>query len=259
MEFKKYDLGPLETGRVIEITLEGNGAYVRLLDSENFNNYQSGKKCTYIGGLITAPTVRLKTSHSDHWYVAIDMGGLKGTVYTTARVLPRTLSKGEQGPLSLMPSLVHNSGLVMYQDAGIEPKYDVFISYVSEDRQDAARPLAYALRSNGMKVGYDEFELKIDDSLLIKIDKGLISSRLGIVIVSDDFIKRGFSDQQLSGILTNVVSGEQILLPIWHNMRRKKAIDYSLSFADKLGRNTAVDTFEDIADEIAALLSTGRN
>lgn len=254
MDFIKYDLGQLETGRVVEITLEGNGAYVRLLDSANFNDYKNGKKCMYIGGLISKSPVRLKTSHADHWYVAIDMGGLNGKVNTTARVLPQTLSKNGQILLSEMPSLVHNSGFVMYRDAGIAPSHDVFISYASEDRQDAARPLAHALRRRGVKVWYDEFELKAGDSLLIKIDKGLIDSRLGIVIVSRNFIRQRWTDQELNGILTSAVSGAQILLPIWHNIAKKEAIDYSLAFADKLVRNTAVDTIEDIADEIAGLM-----
>lgn len=254
MKFINYDLGRLETGRIVEITLEGNGAYVRLLDSANFDSYKNGKKYKFIGGLVAKSSVRLKTSHSDHWYVAIDMGGLNGNVNTTARVLPQAPSKSNQRPLSEMPSLVHDSGFVLYQDAGIIPKYDVFISYASEDEKDVVRPLALALKRKGMKVWYDEFELKTGDSLLIKVDKGLINSRLGIIIVSRDFIKRGWTDRELNGILTNVVSGEQMLLPIWHNITGEEVIDYSLSLADKLVRNTAVDTIEDIADEIAGLI-----
>lgn len=254
MEFLKYDLGQLETGRIVEITLDRNGAYVRLLDSANFNEYTKGRKCTYIGGLATKPSVRLKTSHPDHWYVAVDMGGLNGKVNTTARVLPATLTKNNQKLLSELPSLVHSSGLVLYQPAGIVPKYDVFISYASEDKQEVARPLALALSRKGMKVWYEEFELRLGDNLLIKVDKGLTYSRLGIVIVSRDFINKRWTDQELNGIFTNAASGEQILLPIWHNITKKEAVGYSLAFADKLDRNTAVDTLEQIANEIADLI-----
>lgn len=257
MEFKKYDLGPLETGRIIEITLEGNGAYVRLLDSANFSDYQNGRKYTYIGGLITKSAVRLKTSHADHWYLAVDMGGLKGKVETTVQVLPRTFTKNNQKLLSEVPSLVHNYGLALYQDAGIEPRHDVFIAYAPEDRLDLVRPLAHTLRHKGLNVWYDEFELEFDDSLLIKIDKGFVDSRLGAVIVSRNFIKRRWTDQQLNGILTSPVSGEQILLPIWHNITQKEVVDYSLAFADKVSRNTALDTIEDIANEIAGLIPRG--
>jgi hypothetical protein len=141
--------------------------------------------------------------------------------------------------------------LIMNEDAGIEPEYDVFISHASEDKDEVVRPLANALKNLGIKVWYDEFEMRIGDSLRRKIDKGLANSRFGIVVVSRDFIKKGWTNYELDGIITKAVSGEQIILPIWHNITKKEVIDYSPSLADKLARNTAIDTVEDIAKEIA--------
>ena len=108
------------------------------------------------------------------------------------------------------------------------------------------------------KVWYDEFEMRIGDSLRRKIDKGLANSRFGIVVVSRDFIKKGWTNYELDGIITKAVSGEQIILPIWHNITKKEVIDYSPSLADKLARNTAIDTVEDIAKEIADVIKTNR-
>ena len=110
----------------------------------------------------------------------------------------------------------------------------------------------------GIKVWYDEFEMRIGDSLRRKIDKGLANSRFGIVVVSRDFIKKGWTNYELDGIITKAVSGEQIILPIWHNITKKEVIDYSPSLADKLARNTAIDTVEDIAKEIADVIKTNR-
>lgn len=62
----------------------------------------------------------------------------------------------------------------------------------------------------------------------------------------------------MDGIITKAVSGEQIILPIWHNITKKEVIDYSPSLADKLARNTAIDTVEDIAKEIADVIKTNR-
>lgn len=50
------------------------------------------------------------------------------------------------------------------------------------------------------------------------------------------------------------MTGEQQLLPIWHNITKKEVIDYSPSLADKLARNTAINTVEEIAEEIAELI-----
>ena len=56
-------------------------------------------------------------------------------------------------------------------------EYDVFISHASEDKDEVVRPLANALLEKGLKVWYDEFELKIGDSLRRKIDRGLAKSK----------------------------------------------------------------------------------
>ena len=132
--------------------------------------------------------------------------------------------------------------------------YDVFISHASEDKDAVVRPLANALKDRGIVVWYDEFEMKIGDSLRRKIDKGLANSKFGIVIISRDFIRKGWTNYELDGIITRSVSGEQVLLPIWHNITKQEVIDYSPSLADKVARNTAINTIEEIADEITELI-----
>ena len=237
-----------------EITLSGSAANVQLLDSTNFSNYKNGKRYRYIGGLAKRSPVRLATTHSGHWHVAIDMRGLVGRVNASVKVLPTSLPTLNQQPLSSIPSLIHNRGFGLDNDVDIDPEYDVFISHASEDKDDIVRPLAQALVAKGVKVWYDEFEMKIGDSLRRKIDKGLANSRFGIVVISKDFIKKGWTNYELDGIITKAVSGEQRILPMWHNITKKEVIDYSPSLADKLARNTAINTVEEIADEIAELI-----
>lgn len=257
MDFIKYDFGYLEEGTIIEVVLMGSAANVQLLDSTNFNKYRQGKRYRYYGGLATKSPINLKVPYPSHWYVAIDRRGLQGTrtVQSMVRVLPKALPRIQQRPLSEIPSLIHPSGYILDNDAGIIPTYDVFISHASEDKDDVVRPLATALKNKGIKVWYDEFELKIGDSLRRKIDKGLANSRFGIVIISRNFIKKGWTNYELDGILTKSISGEQIILPIWHNITKNEVISYSPSLADKLARNTAIDTIEDIANEISTVIT----
>jgi hypothetical protein len=47
-----------------------------------------------------------------------------------------------------------------------------------------------------------------------------------------------------------VVTGEQVILPIWHNISKAEVIEYSPSLADKLARNTTTHTVTEIAEEI---------
>lgn len=110
--------------------------------------------------------------------------------------------------------------------------------------------MAEALRSKGLSVWYDEFEMKIGDSLRRKIDKGLANSRFGIVVISRHFINKGWTNYELDGIITRSISGEQVLLPIWHDITKQEVINYSPSLADRLARNTALNTVDEIAEEI---------
>jgi hypothetical protein len=52
-------------------------------------------------------------------------------------------------------------------------------------------------------------------------------------------------------LVTRAVSGEQVLLPIWHKASKQEVMEYSASLADKLARNTATHTVEETAEEIA--------
>lgn len=254
-KFLHTDLGNLEKGRVVEIVLKGNAANVQLLDNTNFNNYRNGRRYRYIGGLAKKSPIHLAVPHSGHWHVAIDMNGLGGTVNAAVNVLPAALPViKHQPPLSSMPSLVHNRGLGLDFDVDTDPEYDVFISHASEDKDEIVRPLANALVKKGVKVWYDEFEMKIGDSLRRKIDKGLANSRFGIVVISRDFIKKGWTNYELDGIITKAVSGEQVVLPIWHKITKEEVVSFSPSLADKLARNTAISTVDEIAAEIADLI-----
>ncbi len=163
--------------------------------------------------------------------------------------------------LTTVPSLyLGNSGygdaVPFTYDEDLEKEYDVFISHASEDKDAVARPLAEALKNNGLSVWYDEFELKIGDSLRRKIDRGIANSNFGIIVISRDFINKGWTNYELDGLITRAVNGEQTMLPVWHNVTKREVIDYSPSLADKLARSTTEFTVEEIAEEIADLIES---
>lgn len=254
MKFNKYNLGNLSKGEIVEVTLKGNAANVRLMNSSNLQSYRNGRRHTYFGGLVTKSPFRISVPSSGVWYVTVDMHGLRGNTRSSIRVLPSPLPVARQPSLSTVPSLVQDKDFGFGIDK-IERDFDVFISYASEDRDEVVRPLANALKDLNLSVWYDEFELTIGDSLRRKIDMGLAKSRFGIVVLSKDFIRKGWTNYELDGIITKAVSGEQIVLPIWHNITKKEVLDYSPSLADKLARNTSSYTVVEIAEEIAELIT----
>lgn len=255
MNYLYKDLGHLHGGEIVEVRLTGQ-ANVKLMTSSNYNAYKNGRRHTYYGGLATKTPVRLQVPSSGHWYVTVDLGGYAGKVSASINLLPGLLKPIKQ------PSLKDISSLYLgnYQEPAPENEnstkgYDVFISHASEDKDSVARPLANALVKFGVSVWYDEFELKMGDSLRRKIDNGLAHSNFGIVVISKNFINKGWTNYELDGLITRSLTGEQQLLPIWHEIAKQEVINYSPSLADKVARNTATNTIEEIAEEIAELIN----
>ncbi len=169
MRFIHHDLGNLDGGNVVLVTLKGNAANVRLMDSSNFSNYRAGRRHRFYGGHATKSPVRLQVPHTSHWHVAVDLGGLGGQVRSGVQVLPGPLKPIRERPLSSVPTLLNRPAAIASGVEGDEP-YDVFVSHASEDTDAVVRPLAIALRSAGLRVWFDEFTLHIGDSLRQKID-----------------------------------------------------------------------------------------
>jgi len=253
MKYTVYDLGQCRRGERIQVSLQGNAANVRLMDSSNYSSYRSGRRHRYYGGLVKRSPIVLTVPSSGHWYITIDLAGLAGSVRSSIRRLPAPLPVYDEPSLSSVPTLVRP---FQNTEDGAVIEYDVFISHASEDKDAVVRPLANALVQHGLRVWYDEFELKIGDSLRRKIDKGLANSRFGIVVLSRDFIKKGWTNYELDGIISKAVSGEQVMLPIWHEITKQEIIAYSPSLADKVARNTSSYTIDEIANEIAELIQS---
>jgi hypothetical protein len=99
--------------------------------------------------------------------------------------------------------------------------------------------------------------MKIGDSQRRKIDSGLARSRFGVVVLSKAFFGKGWTNYELDGLVTRSVSGEQIILPVWHNITKQQVIEYSPSLADKLARSTTSHTVEEIAMGVIGVIQNG--
>jgi len=157
-----------------------------------------------------------------------------------ARTVSRTPSSLAQVRAERPPQALIDSGAV----------WDVFISHASDDKGAVARPLRNALEEFGVKVWFDAFELGIGDSLRRKIDQGLAGSTFGVVILSNAFFAKDWPQYELDGLITRSISGQQSILPIWHDITRDEVMAQSPSLADKLARSTSDYTIPEIAEEI---------
>ena len=260
-DFIHSDLGFRHNGDMVEVTLSGSAANVRLLDSSNFSNYRNGRQHRYHGGLARESPVRIPIPHSGIWYVVVDMQGLVGNVNASTRVIPAEALK----PLPPITQTLQSPGSsysirdVLENAAESNPvsanaEYDVFVCHATEDKTSVARPLATALDARGITVWYDEFELQVGDSLRRKIDAGIAASRFGLVVLSHPFFDKGWAQYELDGLVTRAIDDKQVLLPVWHEISKEQVADRSPSLADKVALKTSDSTIEEIADQISAVI-----
>jgi hypothetical protein len=252
MNFTKYDLGRLEKGATVVVTLS-TGANVRLMTLSDLNNYRNGRRHRYYGGLAKTTPFRIVVPSTGHWYLTVDLAGLRATsLRSSVSVEPPALPAAR----SASPSLagIRSEPPVRLTPDETGQTWDVFISHAGEDKEAVALPLFDALTERGLKVWLDKGELRIGDSLRRKIDYGLAHSTFGVVIFSKSFFAKGWPQYELDGIVGLSVAGKQRMLPIWHEISKDEVESQSPSLADKIARTTATSTIAEIADEIASVV-----
>jgi tetratricopeptide (TPR) repeat protein len=121
-------------------------------------------------------------------------------------------------------------------------KWDVFICHASEDKESIVRPLAKSLKQKGLKVWFDESELTLGDSLRESIDRGLASSKFGVVILSPNFLskKKKWTKKELNALFAREVRGSKVkvILPVLHNITQQSIVQRIPLLADKVSVST---------------------
>lgn len=131
---------------------------------------------------------------------------------------------------------------------------DVFLCHAWDDRKGSAKELHDVLESLGVSVWFSEKDVLLGSSLLREIDKGLVKSRVGIVLVTPALLRRlaaeGIADKELSALLAR-----DLLVPVVHDTTYESLREVSPLLGSRSGLSTAEDTFADIAAKLAELVA----
>lgn len=131
----------------------------------------------------------------------------------------------------------------------------VFICHASEDKDAIARPLAAALLEEHIEVWFDEYSMRVGDSLREAIDRGLAQSDFGIVIVSPAFFTKRWPQRELNGLVAREMAGtRRLVLPVWHGADAALILRHSPPLADI----AAAQSSDGLAAVVAQLLRTIR-
>ncbi len=94
-------------------------------------------------------------------------------------------------------------------------KRDVFICHASEDKSRFVLPLIEELSKNNISYWYDNTEIKWGDSIVKKVNQGLLNSEYVIVVISNFSIIKHWPNHELESALNiEISSGYVKVLPV---------------------------------------------
>jgi hypothetical protein len=140
------------------------------------------------------------------------------------------------------------------KETKLKLEWDAFICHASEDKDKFVRQLAKELGSKGLKIWYDELTLKVGDSLRQSIEKGLVKSRYGIIVLSPAFFAKKWPKDELNGLNIKERDGEKVILPVWLNVNEKYIAEYSPILADRLAAQ-ASDGMEKVVSDLLDVIN----
>lgn len=131
---------------------------------------------------------------------------------------------------------------------------DVFLCHAWDDRKDSAKELNDLLESRGVSVWFSENDIPLGSNFLREIDKGLVKSKMGLVLVTTHLLTRlsneGVADKELSALLAR-----DQLIPVVHGTTYEDLRDVSPLLGSRNGLDTADDSMAVVADKLAELVS----
>lgn len=136
-------------------------------------------------------------------------------------------------------------------------KWDIFISYASEDKIEVAQPIAAYLDRLGFRVWFDDFVLEVGDSITDKIHEGLSCSRFGLVIISPNFIKKKWPTNELKSFLSIESFDNKFILPLLHNIGHSEIKSIYPILSDRVALDTKIG-LKSVTREIAQVVGAKR-
>ena len=161
-------------------------------------------------------------------------------------------------PVSYTPAQVASLTPVreaVEREAAAKPDLrDCFLCHAWDDRQGSAKQLHDLLEAAGVKVWFSEKDLGLGVPMMRAIDKGLATSKIGLVLVTPALLarlpKEGVADKELSTLL----QGNR-LVPIVHGTTYTALRDVSPMLASRSGLDTSEDAMAAVATKIAELVA----
>jgi hypothetical protein len=133
--------------------------------------------------------------------------------------------------------------------------HDSFISYATED-EAFVTDVVFGLKSNGLKVWYAPLSLKVGDSLLNSIEKGLSESRTGVLVLSPSYLAKNWTRYEMDILIRQYVDKGKKILPIWLNVTKQNIEEKLIGLSGIIGI-TDTTSVPGIVSKLVEVLSDG--
>lgn len=132
------------------------------------------------------------------------------------------------------------------------PEYDVFISHANKDKENLIEELYGSLKTLGVKIFYDKESLEWGDNWKDRILNGTKKAEFAIIVISENFFDREWTERELSEFLNRQNrNGQKLILPILHNITVSQLQEKYPSVANI----QAIDSSKYSCDQIALLFA----
>ncbi|MBR2594038.1 MAG: toll/interleukin-1 receptor domain-containing protein [Firmicutes bacterium] len=133
--------------------------------------------------------------------------------------------------------------------------YDVFISHANADKIEYVDQLKQSLDRLSISIFYDKDTLKWGDNWKEMILKGIKQAEFAIIVISENFFGREWTEKELNELLNRQNSnGQKIILPILHKITLSQLTEKYPAVADIQALDSAKYTCDEIAVKFAGEL-----
>ncbi len=129
---------------------------------------------------------------------------------------------------------------------------DVFISHANRDKEELVEDLYKSLNKLGIQIFYDKESIEWGDNWKDKILNGVKKAEFAIIVISENFFGREWTEKELKELLSRQNrNGQKLILPIFKNITLEQLQQKYPSVADI----QAIDSKKYSTDEIALMFA----
>lgn len=159
-------------------------------------------------------------------------------------------------PVSYTPQQVRDLEPVRAAAVVRTQVHDVFLCHAWPDRKADAKDVYDLLVGKDVTVWFSEVTLMAGTDMRVAIDRGLVSSRIGIVLVTPAMLDKLRTDRSIASSELSALLRRNLLVPVMHGVTFEELDQVSPTLASRGGFSTAEEPMEDIVVKIAELVGT---